>query len=42
VLGSTAALTVAGMSRGSFGQPAGALRAPVVDSLAVQIVTDNS
>ena len=42
VLGSTAALALAGISRGSFGQAAGALRAPVVDSLVVQIVTDSS
>lgn len=42
MLGSTAALTLAGISRGTFGQPAGAIRAPVVDSLVVQIVTDSS
>ena len=42
VLGSAAALSLGGSAYTAFGQPAAALKVPVVDSLVVQIVTDSS
>ena len=42
VLGSAAALSLGAIARTASTQPAAALKAPVVDSLVVQIVTDSS
>jgi 7,8-dihydropterin-6-yl-methyl-4-(beta-D-ribofuranosyl)aminobenzene 5'-phosphate synthase len=40
--GSAAAVVLSGISRSSVGQTPGVIRAPLVDSLSVQIITDSS
>src|SRR2546429_7401827 len=42
VMGSTALLALAGMSRSSIGQTPGALNVPIVDALVVRVITDSS
>jgi 7,8-dihydropterin-6-yl-methyl-4-(beta-D-ribofuranosyl)aminobenzene 5'-phosphate synthase len=42
VMGSTALLALSGISRSTFGQMTGGLKAPTVDSLVVKVLTDSS